>query len=84
MSDQNTTRKIARARSGAAWTEEERHLLVSRFDQGVSLQDLCDEHERSGNAIVSQLAHMERIRVEGNGYVRIGPMFATFEELKTL
>ena len=84
MNDQQTKRKIARSRSGVAWTEDEKALLASRFDQGVSLHDLCNEHERSGNAIVSQLAYMERIRIEGKGYVRSGPLFATFEELKTL
>jgi hypothetical protein len=83
MAKTEAERKTSKSRSGAAWTEGEKALLVARFDQGISLRELCDEHERSGNAIVSQLAHMERIRVEGNGYVRTGPMFATFQELKT-
>lgn len=45
-------------RAGQPWDEEENSLLIKRFEEGMSINELASQHERTKGAIVSELAKL--------------------------
>ncbi len=68
---------------GAPWTAEENAKLAEAFDAGATIDELVASHERTGNAIVTQLVRLRRLTEHRGAYHRTTP-WATFKKIKEL
>ncbi len=57
------------ANAGLPWRDDERAILISGFEDGLSLADLADNHERTAGAIRSELKKQGLIDERGNPIV---------------
>jgi len=57
----NNKRKSLPERAGKGWDKTESDLLVQRFDEGATIEELAKEHKRTRGAIESQLAKLGKI-----------------------
>ncbi len=47
--------------AGKAWSTEEDHLLIEKFDKGVPVKELARHHKRTEGAIKSRLVKLGKI-----------------------
>lgn len=50
------------AKAGAKWTEPEVDSLVKSFDEGASVEELAESHQRTKGAIRARLIRVGRIQ----------------------
>lgn len=48
-------------RAGSPWDDEESKLLIKRFDDGATINEIAREHKRTTGAIKSQLVKLDKI-----------------------
>lgn len=49
------------AKAGSPWSKEEDSQLAKSFDDGLSINDLADKHQRTNGAIRSRLTKLGKI-----------------------
>jgi hypothetical protein len=48
-------KRIAHPRHGLPWDDDEDQMLLSAFQQGATMEALCEQHQRNANAIKARL-----------------------------
>ncbi len=48
-------KRIAHPRHGLPWDEDEDQMLLAAFQQGATMEALCEQHQRNANAIKARL-----------------------------
>jgi hypothetical protein len=48
-------KRITHPRHGLPWDEDEDQRLLAAFQQGATIEELCDRHQRNSNAIKARL-----------------------------
>ncbi|MCK4393629.1 hypothetical protein KAX17_12055 [Candidatus Bipolaricaulota bacterium] len=61
LRDRESRKKNLPSHAGIAWTEEEESRLAKRFDEGISIQELAREHQRTIGAIEARLVKLGKI-----------------------
>lgn len=70
---------------GNSWTDEERIKLLTSFDSGSSIRQLVQSHQRTGNAIITELVRHNRLIIVDRAYKKVAvDSYVTFDELKEL
>ena len=65
-----------RSRRGESWTNEERRMLLARFDRGDSLEEMADVHCRTEAALLTELVKLGKLHNDGTGvYRHLGPVY---------
>ena len=60
------------ARSGAPWDKDEEDRLATAFDEGVPLDDIVTNHQRTKVAVEARLLKLGKIEQTSSGFVPRG------------
>jgi len=59
--DRLALKRLKHPRHGLAWDEDEDQQLVAAFQQGATMEALCEQHQRNANAIRARLVKHGKI-----------------------